>query len=139
MPIMRNADATRNAMLDAITVLMDAGAGDATIKLYTGTMPADADDALSGQTLLATLTFSGPAAPAASAGVLTFSAITDDSSADATGIATWARVEDSDGNNVFDVDVGTTGSGAGLELNTVNIVLAGPVSITAFTITAPAE
>ena len=138
MPVMRVADDSRSAMLDAITTLIDAGAGAGTIKIYTGTMPADADDAIVAQVLLATLTFSDPAAPAASAGVLTFSSITQDSAADASGTAKWARVEDSDGNNVFDCDITPTGGGGAIELNTTNIVLGGPVQITSFVLTAPA-
>lgn len=134
--IMKNTDALRNAALDAITTLIDAGAGVGTIKIYDGTMPADADDAIVAQVLLATLTFTDPAAPGASAGLLTFSAIASDTSAAATGVAAWARIEDSNGNNVFDVDVGTTGSGASLELNMVNIVMGGTVAISAFTVAA---
>ena len=132
----RVADNTRSQLVQQIQIDLDAGAGAGTIKIYDGSQPADADTALSGQTLLAQLTFNDPSAPAASAGVLTFSSITDDSSADATGTATWARMEDSDGNTVFDCDVGT--SGATINLNTVSIVIAGVVSITSFTVTVPA-
>jgi len=110
------------------------GAG--TIKIYDGSQPADADTALSGQTLLAELTFADPSAPAAVNGLLTFNAIVEDSSADATGTATWARIEDSNSNTIFDCDVGT--SGATINLNSVAIVISGPVSITSFTVTVPA-
>jgi hypothetical protein len=49
--------AIRNARLDAIKTAIDAGAGVGTIKVYTGTQPANADASLSGNTLLGTLTF----------------------------------------------------------------------------------
>lgn len=124
-------------MLDALVARMNLGAGAATLKVYSGTQPADGDAAEGGGTLLATLTFSDPAAPASAAGVITFSAITEDSSADATSTATWARIEDSDGTNVFDGDVGT--SGAMINLNTAAIVAGGPVRITSFTITLPSS
>ena len=136
MANVRIAVATRNAMLDQLRTLMDAGAAGATCKVYTGTQPANADAGLSGNTLLATLTFTDPAAAGAAAGVLTFSAITEDSSADATGTATWARVADSNGNTIFDCDAGT--SGTTIILNTASIVSGGPVRITSATLTYPA-
>lgn len=126
----------RNSMLDAINAAINAGAGAGTIKIYSGTQPANANTALSGNTLLATLTFTDPAAPAASGGVLTFDPITQDASADATGTATFARIQDSNANVVFDCDVGT--SGATLIINTTSIVAGGPVSITSFTLTIAA-
>jgi hypothetical protein len=67
--------------------------------------------------------------------VLTFSAITADTSADADGTATFARISDSDANAVADLTVGTTGSGADLILNTTTIVSGGEVSISAGSIT----
>jgi hypothetical protein len=135
--IMRISTALRNAQADQIKTLIDAGAGSGTIKIYTvgSGMPAHPADAITDQVLLGTLTFSDPSAPGAAAGVLTFSAITQDASADATGIAAWARIADSDGNAIFDVDVGT--SDASIILNTVSIVAGGPIAITSFTVTIP--
>jgi hypothetical protein len=128
--------AIRNARLDAIKTAIDAGAGAGTIKIYTGTQATNADTALGAQVLLGTLTFTDPSAAAASGGVLTFSTITQDTSADATGTATWARIQDSNGNVVFDCDVGT--SGATLNLNTTSIVAGGPIQVSSFTLTDPA-
>ncbi len=132
----RVADLTRNQLAQQLQIDVDAGAGAGTIKIYDGSQPADADTAVGGQTLLAQLTFADPSAPAASAGVLTFNAIVGDSAADATGTATWARIEDSNSNTIFDCDVGT--SGATINLNSVAIVIGGPVDITSFTVTVPA-
>ncbi|KKN45877.1 hypothetical protein LCGC14_0678720 [marine sediment metagenome] len=133
----RITDLTRNQLVQQIQIDIDAGAGPGTIKIYDGAQPADADDSLpSGTTLLAQLTFNDPSAPGAAAGVLTFSAITEDSSADDTGTATWARIEDSDGNTIFDCDVGI--AAATIILNSVAIVIGGPVDITSFTVTVPA-
>src|SRR5687767_6496703 len=97
---------TRNTMADAIRTDMDAGAGPATLKFYTGSQPATPETAIGAQTLLGTLTFTDPAAPGASGGVITFSTITEDSSADATGTATWARCESSTPTAIWDADVG---------------------------------
>lgn len=137
MANVRIADATRDDMMDAINAALNAGAGAGTCKVYTGTQPADANTGLAGNTLLATLTLDDPATGASSNGVITFSTITEDSAADATGTATWARLADSDGNTVLDCDVHTsTGT---INLNTTSIVTGGPVRITSGTLTLPAS
>lgn len=137
--ILRMRGVSRNSLLDQLRTLLDIGSGPATIAIYSGTQPADGDAGLSGNTLLATLTMSDPAAPAASGGTLTFSPITEDTSADATGTATWARVRSSDGAQGFDCDVTATGGGGVIEVNTTSIVAGGPVRITAFTFSIPAS
>ena len=140
MANVRLATLTRNAMLDALNARLNLGSGPALVKIYSGTQPANANTGLSGNTLLATLTCSDPAAPSASGATLTLDAITRDTSADASGTATWARVTDSDGNTVFDCDVGgtaeeTTGT---IQLNTSTLVAGGPVELASFTLTIPA-
>jgi hypothetical protein len=82
-----------NAAVDALTALLNTGY----LRLYSGTRPADADTALSGNTLLAELRFGATAFGAAVAGVATANAITADASADATGTATFYRCLKSDG------------------------------------------
>lgn len=114
-------------MLDAITTAIGASGK---LRIYDGTRPASGGAAT---TLLAELPLSATSAPAASGGVLTFNAITNDSSADATGTATWFRVTTSGGTFVIDGNVGT--SGADLNLNTVSIVAGGPVAVSSFVIT----
>jgi len=130
----RLSNASASVAADAVVDKIDDGAAAGTIKIYSGTIPTDADTAIGAQVLLATLTFSDPAAGAASNGVATFSAITSDTSADATGTAAWARIADSDGNTVLDCTVGT--SGEDINLNTVAIVAGATVAITALTYTA---
>jgi hypothetical protein len=134
MANIRVATAVRNDMLAALLARMNLGAGPATLKMYSGTQPANGDAAEAG-TLLGTLTFSDPAAAAPASGTLTFSAITEDSEANATAICTWARIEDSDGNNVFDGNVGETD--AMIVLNTTDIKAGGPIRVTSFSITLP--
>jgi hypothetical protein len=134
----RLTDLTRSTLADQLQVLIDSGGVAGTIKFYTGTQPATADTAITSQTLLATLTFSYPCAPAAVAGVLTFSAITQDVSADNTGTAEWARIADSTGVTIFDCDVTATGGGGTIQLNTTSIVTGGPVQMSSLTITVPA-
>lgn len=122
--------ALRNARANAITT--EAGAS-AILRIYSGTRPANVAGAITG-TLLAQLTCNGTFAPAASNGVLTLNAITQDSSADATGTASHFRLFRSDGTTaVLDGDVGTTGSD--LNLTTTSLVAGQPVSVTSFVLT----
>ena len=123
--------ALRNAHLDAITAAIDAGAGAGVVRIYDGARPASGGTAT---TLLGTVTCTDPAAPAASGGVLTFNAFTEDSSADATGTASWARIEDSAGAWVMDMDVGT--SGTELVMSTTSITAGGPIRIDSGSLTA---
>ncbi|MEY2875300.1 MAG: hypothetical protein RLZZ373_2671 [Pseudomonadota bacterium] len=117
----------RNTMLDAIT----AAAGNAALlRIYDGSRPATGGTAT---TLLAELTCGTPFAGSASAGVLTLNSITQDSSANATGTATWFRIVTSGGTQVIDGNVSTSGSD--LNLTTTSITATQPVSITSFTIT----
>lgn len=118
----------RNNQLDEITARAGASA---LLRIYSGTRPATGGTAT---TLLAELTCNATFAPGASSGVLTLNAITQDSSANATGTATWFRIVQSDGStHVLDGDVGTSGSD--LNLTTTSIVSGQPVSITSATIT----
>jgi hypothetical protein len=118
----------RNVMLDAITTRAGASA---LLRIYDGTRPATGGSAT---TLLAELTCNATFAPAASGGVLTLNAITQDSSANATGTATWFRIVKADGTSfVLDGNVGTSGSD--LNLTTTSIVATQPVSISSFVIT----
>jgi hypothetical protein len=118
----------RNAMLDSITT---AAGASALLRIYSGTRPATAGTAT---TLLAELTCNATFAPGAASGVLTLNAITQDSSADSTGTASWFRIVKADGTTfVMDGNVGTSGSD--LNLTTLSIVATQPVSVTSFTIT----
>lgn len=117
----------RNAMLDAIT---SAAGGSALLSIYDGTRPATGGTAT---TLLAQLTCNATFAPAASGGVLTLNSITQDSSANATGTATWFRITTSGGTFILDGNVGTSGSD--LNLTSTSIVSGQAVSVTSFVIT----
>jgi hypothetical protein len=122
-------DATlRSAMMDAITTRAGASA---LLRIYDGSRPATGGTAT---TLLAELTCNATFAPGASSGVLTLNAITQDSSANATGTATWFRIVASNGTtHVLDGNVGTSGSD--LNLTTTSIVSGSPVAVTSFVLT----
>lgn len=131
MAIVHIVTPVKNAMLAQIQIAIDAGASGGTINFYTGTIPTLPSDAVTTQTLLGTLTYSATCGATAD-GVLTMNAITSDAEADATGVATWARIKDSDGTNVMDVDVSTIGGSGAIQLNTTNIVVGGPIGIKSF-------
>lgn len=117
----------RNGMLDFITTTIGASG---LLRIYDGTRPASGGAAT---TKLAELALSATAAGSAASGVLTFNAISNDASADATGTATWFRVVTSGGTFVIDGNVGTSGSD--LNLNTTSFVAGGPVAVSSFVIT----
>ena len=128
MASLTNAQASRAA--DAVTARCNSGS----LRIYSGTAPANADAALSGNTLLASLPFGATAFGAAVNGVATANAITADSSADATGTATFFRALESDGTTV--VWQGTVGtSGAELNLSTLSVLAGGNVSVSSLTYT----
>lgn len=109
-----------------------AGAGGATEPTWPGSGTV-ADGAAvwtyeGAPTVLGTLTLSDPCGTQDS-GTVTFSVITQDSAADASGQAVWALGMDSDQIPHILVDVGVSGSGAALQLNTVNIVAGGPIDV----------
>lgn len=122
------ADATVNAMAATLATLLNNGY----LRIYSGTQPTNADTAISTQTLLAELRFNATAAPAAVSGLLTFNAITSDSSADASGTASWFRCLKSDGTTVvMDGTVGT--SSANMIIATTSISAGQTVSCSSFT------
>ena len=124
------SNAAANAAADAVCVLANTGY----LRIYSDTQATDAETAVGAQVLLAELRFGATAFGAAVAGVATANAITADSSANATGTATWFRVLKSDGTTVlWDGSVGT--ATANLILNSVAISSGAAVSVSAFTFT----
>ena len=122
-----------NAQADALSDLLDNGY----LRIYDGTQPANANTAVSTQVLLAELRFNATAAAAAAAGTLTMNAITQDSSANATGTATWFRALKSDGSTVvFDGSVGT--SSCDINLGSTSITSGSSVGVTSMTFTVSA-
>lgn len=122
------ADATVNGQGDDLARRLDNGY----LRIYDGTKATNADTAVGAQVLLSEHRFSATSAPGASGGLVTFSAITDDTSANASGTATWFRCLASDGTTVvMDGNVGT--SGTNLVLNSTTITAGATVKITGFT------
>ena len=109
---MKISNALAIAAVNSITALIDIGAGNGKVRLYTGVQPADVSVALSGQTELGFLEFGVTAFAAAidgtgkaTAAVNAFTAGEPDAVA---GTATWFRAEDGNGLAVIDGTVGTS-------------------------------
>lgn len=118
------------ANLTALETSIDAGTA-AVIEIFSGTEPINADTALSGNTLLATLTCSatfGTVSGSGSTGTITAGTITSATAA-ATGTASFFRIlTQVAGTVIAQGDVGTTG--ASLVLNTTSITSGSTVAIT---------
>lgn len=128
------------AACDGFVDAFDVGGGaNAVLKVYAGSVPADADAALGGATLLSEHNFSATAFGAAvddTPGALaTANAIADDTSANATGTASFFRCEDKAGTVVCQGGCATAGSE--LNFNTTSIQSGATVSITSFTVFMP--
>jgi hypothetical protein len=128
----KTAVASRNLALDAAFDVLDSGK----FRIYDSTQPTDADTALGAQVLLADLALGADSFAAASAGSKSANAITADSSADATGTATWCSLLTSGSVRKFD---GSAGTGTvNLVLNTASIVAAANVSVSSWSFTQAA-
>ena len=122
------ATALRTTRATDIRDAIDAGAA-GLLRIYDGARPATGGSVTN---LLAELTLSDPCGTVTN-GVLTFSAITQDASANNTGTATWFRIVTSAAAFVLDGSVGT--SGADLNLTTTSISTGQPVQVTSLVFT----
>jgi len=108
--------------------------GGGTLVAYSGSAPAGPNEALSGNTALATFTFSAAASqgtPASGSMTLAFSATTV--TASATGTATFFRILDSGGNALVQGVIGTSGQDWNLSSTAItsgdNVQITGTPSI----------
>jgi hypothetical protein len=121
----------RNNRLDEITGLAGATSW---LQVWDGALPATPITAPAG-TLLASLACANPLGAAASAGVLTVTAPTDDTNANASGTPTFFRIATSETGTTTGIVQGSAAVGSG-DLNfDAAIVIAGTVSVTALSIT----
>jgi len=133
------SDAAESAALAARCALLNSGK----LRIYDGSQPADANTAVTTQTLLAELTFGatafGSPSPSGSAGsrvqTATANAITAATAA-ATGTAAWFRAVKSDGSTVV-LDGSAGESGCDLNLATTSIAEGDTVAVSSFTVTQP--
>ena len=116
------------AQLEGTALNVASCFGGATLTVYNGTQPANANTALSGQTALAIFTLPAAGSNTVANNTVTFGTI-GSVSAVASGTATWFRVTNG-ANVIFDGAVGTSGSD--LNINSVVIASGATVSISSF-------
>lgn len=131
------------AMCDDAVDPADSGSTNpnAKLRIYSGSVPSLCDDGPGAGTLLAELDMSNPAfgnaADAGPGATATAAAISDDTDADDTGTASFFFIVDRDENEVLLGEVGATGSGKELELNSTAIQAGAKVEVTSLTVTMP--
>ena len=125
---LKYSNGTRNAQQQGLITYAGSGS---IIHIYQGTQPANANTAISGQTLLVSLTISGGFGTDSN-GTLTLGTVSD-GTAVATGTAEFFRITKSDNTTVImDGSVGT--SGCDLNLNNTSIATTQVVGISSGTI-----
>ena len=92
-----------------------------------------------GGTLLASITLPNPAFASASAGAISKTGTWSDSSANASGTATHARLINVGATEIADLTVSETGGGGDIIIDDDAIVAGGVVTISTFTYTVPAS
>lgn len=125
---LKYSNGTRNAQQQGLITYAGSGA---IIHIYQGTQPANANTAISGQTLLVSLTISGGFGTDSN-GTLTLGTVTD-GVAVATGTAEFFRITKSDNSTVI-MDGSVAVSGADLNLNNTSIATTQVVGISSGTI-----
>ena len=117
----------------ANAALLNANSGK--LRIYDGTQPANTSVAVTTQNLLAELTLNATAFGAAVAGVATANAITADTSADASGTASWFRITKSDGITVlWDGSVDTASADCIIDTTTITAGVTVAVASLTYTI-----
>lgn len=134
----RITGAEQNAITDLVVDRADAAATAGKLRIYTGSQPADADDAASG-TLLVEIELDDPAWGAAASGSAALAGTPVSNTAAATGTAGWFRVLDGDDTTVFDGAVTATGGGGELELDNTSITAAQTVHVNSLAASMPAS
>ena len=125
---LKYSNGTRNAQQNGLITYAGTGA---LINIYSGSKPANANTAISGQTLLVTLTVTGSFGTDSN-GTITLSTVAN-GTAVATNTATFFRITKSDTTTVV-MDGSVATSDADLVLNNTSIATGQVVSISAGTI-----
>lgn len=127
----RFSTAALNAFLDTLNTTLGTSS---LLRFYSGTKPATADAALSGNTLLAELTLNATEFQAASGRVAVANSIGSDLSANATGTCTFASFVKSDGTRVIDLTVGEAADSADITVNNKSFQAGAAVEVTSFSL-----
>jgi len=125
---LKYSNGTRDAQQQGLITYAGTGS---IIRLYDGTQPANANTAISTQTLLVSLTVAGSFGTDSN-GTITLGSVTS-GTAVASGTASFFRIVKSDGTTVV-MDGSVSTSGADMNLNTTTVASSQTVSISAGTI-----
>ncbi len=117
----------QSALRATIVYLMDGGSDAGSVSVYGGERPASPKSPVRAQPLLAKLKFNRNPRVGPDEAYGGF----EESIVGQSGRATWARVMN-DGSAVLDCDIGEPGSGAAIELNTVDLRKGGPLTFQLF-------
>lgn len=126
------------AAMDAVTLLVNAGSPPGLLRIYSGTQPADADTALSGNTVLASFPMAADAfgdAADANPGATSTAAAISDVNASATGTATFFRILNAAALCIVQGNVDT--SSATCIVTTTSFVSGQPCHVVSLTLTHP--
>lgn len=134
------SNAVAIAGCDAMVDMVDVGSGTAKLRIYDGTQPTNPDVAITSQTLLAEIDLPNPAYGAAvdgnPGGVATLQGTPlTDSSADASGTASWFRIINRNGDAVIDGSIGT--SNASMIVGTTTVTSGAAFTVDSGTFTMP--
>lgn len=132
---MRLSTSAKNASANAVADFMD-GSGQAMIKIYTGSQPSSANDTATG-TLLATITLQSVAMGDSSSGIASANGLPLSASIANSGTAGWFRVLRGNGASVFDGDITGLGDGGVMELDNIEFIAGGTITIQTFNLTQP--
>lgn len=137
--VTRISAAAAIAQCNAITALADNGSK---LQVYGGAMPATADTALSGQTLLVEFPLAADpfqdAADTTNGAVATGNPV-EAQDAVATGTATWGRVVDSAGTTLWIGDVSTTAGTGAIKISSTSITTGIEISVISLSYTQPKQ
>lgn len=124
---MKFDDTTNSSMAQEIIDAIASGTASAPkLQIFSGAVPENVGDPYSG-TLLAELELDNSVGSEAN-GVITFAPISDDSSANATGEPTWARILDRDGVPRVHLTASGQGGEGELQVNPGTITSGEPVA-----------
>lgn len=113
---MKFDNATKSALaLEIITKIAAGTTASPKLQIYDGAVPVNIGDAIAG-TLLAELEISNTVGTESN-GVITFDAISDDTSANASGDPTWARILDRDGVERLQMTASAQGGSGEVQVN----------------------
>lgn len=126
---MKFKTALRSAMAQEIVSSIASGTTSTPkLQIYDGAMPSEVGGAIAGN-LLAELGIANTVGTIAN-GVLTFDSISDDSSANASGDPSWARIIDRDGGEVLHLTASAQGGSGEVQVNPGTISAGEPVTAT---------